>query len=275
VLAGYGVTGVSDLTATDRVEDLESLANVAARADFPLDLMVTGGPTLADTNVGIVRGPVKILIRDDALPSVEDVCVAMRRARRAGRNVAVHCVTRIAVLLAQAAWEEVGVTVGDRIEHGAVIPIEIIPWIRDAGLTVVTQPSFVVERGDQYLHDVDTDDVIDLWRCGSLLESGVPVAGSTDAPFGDPDPWQAIHSAVNRTTKTGQLLGSRERVAARRALAMFTSPLQYPGGPPPTITKGAPADLCVLRTPLADALSNPSSELVAATVVRSRMWTAQ
>jgi hypothetical protein len=48
----------------------------------------------------------------------------------------------------------------DRIEHGAVIPAEMVADLR--GLTVVSQPHFVAERGEQYLRDVAPEDLPDL-----------------------------------------------------------------------------------------------------------------
>lgn len=178
-----------------------------------------------------------------------------------------HCVTRIGLVLALAAWDEVGVVDGDRIEHGAVIPVELIPALHERGLIVVTQRSFVSERGDAYLDDVDADDVTGLWRCASLLERGVAVAGSTDAPFGHPDPWRAVAAATERTTPSGRLLGGDERLDADRALRLFlgtAGDLRRER----TVERGAPADLVLLDRPLVEALRVPSSDHVVATFGR-------
>ena len=83
------------------------------------------------------------------------------------RPVAVPCVTRVQLVLALAAPQEVGRRPGDRIEHGAVIPKECLADLR--GLTVVTQPHFVAERAAQYRSEVPAADLPDLWRLRSLL----------------------------------------------------------------------------------------------------------
>ena len=85
---------------------------------------------------------------------------------------------------------------GDRIEHASVTPPEVIAVMAHLSLTVVTQPAFVAARGDVYLRDVDPADRPDLYRCASLLEAGVAVGGSTDAPFGPDDPWLAMRAAT-------------------------------------------------------------------------------
>ena len=51
------------------------------------------------------------------------------------------------------------------------MPPELAEWIARLGLTVVTQPSFVRERGDSYLRDVDAADRAWLYRCRGALDA--------------------------------------------------------------------------------------------------------
>jgi len=180
-------------------------------------------------------------------------------------------VRRAALLLALAAWDETGSRPGDRIEHGAVVHPAEAGRIAAHGLTVVTQPAFVAERGDDYLAEVDAFDRLHLWPCAGLLRAGVPVGGSTDAPFGPPDPWRAVAAAVDRRTASGRVLGPGERLPASRALELFLGAPGAPGGPPRPVRSGAAADLCLLAAPLEEALRAPSAELVVATVRAGRL----
>lgn len=264
-LAGHGITGVSDLTPTSDPADLRALAAVATRPGFPVTVAVTGAVAIAALDVGLPRGPAKIVLDDARLPPLESLVATYTAARRAGRAIAVHCVTRAELVVALAAWDEVGARPGDRIEHAAVLPIELVDAVLGHGLVVVTQPSFVAARGDQYLADVDADDVAHLWRCGSLLAAGIGVAAGSDAPYGDPDPWRGIAAARDRTTPSGAVLGRAERIAARRALDLYLTPLDDPAGPPRRLAVGAPADLCLLAEPLRVALADPAAVTVRAT----------
>jgi predicted amidohydrolase YtcJ len=271
VLARHGVTGVTDLTPYPDPRDLDHLA--AAAAGLPQRVIATGGPELAGAPfpAGLGRGPVKLLLADHDLPLLDDVVDGMGRAHRAGRNVAVHCVTRTALVLALTAWDVVGVAPGDRVEHGAVVPPELLGRMAAAGLTVVTQPGFVAERGDQYLTDVDDEDPHGLYPCRTLLEAGIPVAGSTDAPFGDPDPWRAMRAATTRRTRGGVPLGPAEAVAPARALDLFLGPPDRPGGPRRRLFPGAPADLCLLTGPEPEVLGRRDAPPVRATVIGGRV----
>lgn len=265
-LARYGVTGVTDATPSTDLRSIELLA------DPSLAVRVTamGGVALATAAFppGIERGPVKLVIADHDLPSPDDVAAAITAARAAERTVAIHCVTRVALVIALAAFESAGSTSGDRIEHAAVVPPELVAPLSRLRLTVVTQPGFIAARGDRYLADVDAEDLPHLYPCASLLRAGIAVGGSTDAPFGPEDPWIAIAAAEHRQTPRGIVLGAEERLPRDRALALFLSPSSSPGGPVRQIVAGAPADLCLLGVPLVDALREPRSANVRLTVCR-------
>lgn len=267
-LSRYGVTGVTDLTPTTSLDDLAPVAEAATTGALPQRVVVSGGPRLAEADppAPLRRGPVKLVVADYALPGLDDLVRWMRRAHAVGRPVAVHCVTRGGLGLALAAWDEAGSLAGDRVEHASVVPPDLRSRMAARHLVVVTQPGFVQERGDRYLAEVAADDLPHLYPCRSLIEAGIAVGGGTDAPFGHPDPWRAIATAVERRTSDGAPLGVREGVSPERALALFLTPPEAPGGERRRVTVGAPADLCLLDGPLSQILEEPSSSHVALTV---------
>jgi predicted amidohydrolase YtcJ len=267
-LASYGVTGATDCTPASVAEYFDPLADAVRSGALPLAVWVTGGPEISEASPPppLRRGPVKILITDHAFPPLDQVCEGFAGAHRAGRAVAVHCVSRAGLLLALAAWREVGSVPGDRVEHASVTPPEAVASLKELALTVVTQPAFIAARGDQYLAEVELDDRPDLYRCASLQEAGVPVGGSTDAPFGPEDPWSAVRSAIERRAASGAVVGSDRGLPPAAALDLFLGPPEHPGGPRRRVSAGAPADLCLLDVPLRTALRAPSSGHVATTV---------
>jgi predicted amidohydrolase YtcJ len=91
------------------------------------------------------------------------------------------------------------------------------------------------------------------------------LGGSTDAPYGLPDPWGAMRAAVDRRTAGGHRLGKDETLSPEEALALFTSPLQAPGAPPRQVKVGAVADLCLLSRRWKDARTRLLTTDVAAT----------
>ncbi|MER5787434.1 amidohydrolase family protein [Streptomyces sp. NPDC001980] len=205
---------------------------------------------------------VKIMLDDRSLPTPTGLAATVAGVRP--RPVAVHCVTRVQLLVTLLALEQAGPVEGDRIEHGAVIPDEVLPWLRRLAVTVVTQPHFPVERGREYATDVSPDDRPHLYRCRSLAEAGIPPAAGTDAPYGTPDPWAVMRAAVARE--------DGEAVTARAALRLFLGTPEQPARPR-RLAVGSPADLCLLHVPLHEALSALSADLVRAAYVGGRAIT--
>lgn len=271
-LAAYGVTSVTDASVTTDDAAAARLAAAGRAGELPQRLtLMSGGPLKAPADGAFVVGPVKVLLDEHALIDLGDFIARIGEARDWGRTVAVHCVTAAELALTLAALEAAGGQLGDRIEHGGVIPAEAIARLKALGLTVVTQPAFVRERGDRYLAEVEARDQPDLYRCASLRAGGVPVAFSSDAPYAMPDPWAGIAAAVERTTRQGQSLGLAERVDAGAGLAMYLGAAGAPGGDARRIGVGSDADLCLLDVPLADVLSTPRAEHVRATLVAGRV----
>ncbi|MDV9171580.1 amidohydrolase family protein [Streptomyces sp. W16] len=206
-----------------------------------------------------VDEPVKLMLDDPTLPTPAQLARTIGEIRP--RSVAVHCVTRVQLLVTLLALDEAGPADGDRIEHGSVIPAEMIPWLRRLGVAVVTQPHFPVERGAAYATDLDADDRPHLYRCRSLAEAGIPIAAGTDAPYGTPDPWAVMRAATERD--------DGERLRPEAALRLFTGEPQHPARTR-RLAVGAVADLCLLHAPLRTALDALSGELVRAAYVSGR-----
>jgi predicted amidohydrolase YtcJ len=266
-LAARGVTGVSDASAHNGAEELALIASASQSGALPQRVQLLGSETLPEPTrtPRLTRGPLKVLLDDRDLPDPARLAQRLAAAHAAGRACAIHCVTRAELLVALAALEDAGARPGDRIEHASIAPPEALPRIAALGATVVTQPGFVFERGDDYLRDVDSADSPWLYRLRAFDDAGIPLAGGTDAPYAALDPWLAMRAAVERRTRAGSALGASEAVSPERALALFSGALADPGGQPREIAIGAAADLCLLHVPWSEARSQLSSELVAAT----------
>ena len=267
LLASYGVTGVTD--ATPRLDGETALALHAAQDEgaLPQRMLLLGAPLEAKQARGV---PWKVVV--DELVGLDPAGLVdeIRAAHDAGRPVAIHCTSRAETVLAVTTLVDVGPKPGDRLEHAGILPREFDRALAQAGVTVVTQPHFITERGDDYLANVEPDDHDLLYRCGSLVDVGVPVAAGTDAPYGQPDPWAAVAAAATRRTASGHVLGASERLSARRALDFFLAkPLDL--GRARRVAVGANADLCLLRAPLEAALTEPSSDAVVATVIAGKL----
>lgn len=267
LLASYGITGVTDTTPHNGVELYRTFADARARGELLQTIRVMGDATLdaVANGDGVVRGAHKFHLHDTELPEFDALCADIRRSHAANREVAFHCVTRTDLVFALSALQQTGVRAGDRIEHASITPPELLSRIAELGLIVVTQPNFISERGDHYLREVAADDQPWLYRLRGFLDASVPLAGSSDAPFGDANPWKAMHAAVTRRSPDGVVMGAEEVLTPEQALALFLSPLEAPGAKARRIEVGMAADLCLTHAPWQQLRKNLAATAVRAT----------
>jgi predicted amidohydrolase YtcJ len=261
-LLGHGITAVTDATPDLDARAISAIEQAMTRGILPPHVTLLGAPLGVPLpgdrgGPGPSSGPYKIVLADSGLPGYDELTGRIRAARAAGRAVAVHCVTREALVLLLAALAEAGPRPGDRIEHAALVPAELVPDLARLGLRVVTQPGFLPHRGDDFLRELPPDDRPDLYRCATLRQAGVPVALSSDAPYGPLDPWAVIAAAAARRTASGQVAGPGERLAFGQALGAYLAPPGDPGGAPRRVRPGMTADLVILHTPLAEVPGQP------------------
>lgn len=264
-LAAFGVTHVAD--ATPDPGSAAVVADAVERGELRQRVMIMAGGSPPPPGHHVIVGPVKLVVADHAPPDFHDLVTNISQAHGQSRPVAVHCVTQHALALTLAALDAAGVLDGDRIEHCAVADHAAVREIARRGLRVVTQPTLVTRRGTEYWDRSAPEDRPHLWRYRSLLDAGVRVAASSDAPYGDPDPWTCVRSAADRLTSSGRVLGPEERVPAMTVLRSLLSPLHDPAGPAREIGIGSPADLVLLDRPVADALREPDARCVRATLI--------
>ncbi len=270
-LAALGITAVTDATPDLTPEARAVLREAVRSGALPQHLHLLGAPPQEpepESGGGRVTvGPWKIVIGDSALPSLAELTGRIAEVHAGGRAVAVHCVTYAALALLVAALRTAGCRAGDRVEHAALVPEALIPELRGLGVAVVTQPGFLADRGGGYLDEVPERDHADLYRCASLVRAGVPLALSSDAPYGPLDPWEIMRAAADRRTDDGRIAGAAERLTPAEALGGYLAPPGDPGGAPRRVTLGSTADLLVLHAPLRQVLEHPSAEAVREVII--------
>jgi predicted amidohydrolase YtcJ len=263
-LAALGVTGMTDATPGYVQRDIETFAQARKSGELRqrLHCMAVAG---SRGTPEVSLGPAKMIL-DDATLDLHTLCRWVADNHADDHPVAVHAVTDSQLVVTIAALREAGVHPGDRIEHAAVVPGDCVADLADLGVTVVTQPNFVCERGDEYRAEIAVAQQDQLWRVASLLSAGIPVALSTDMPFGDGDPWAAMRAAVHRVTPGGVVLGAAETISALTALRMFQGRPDRPAVAR-RVAPGQPADLCVLAAAPDRVLAELDAGLVAATII--------
>jgi len=267
-LASYGIASFTDTTHSNTLATAGYFAELQQRDDLLQDVLLMGDASLdAMPAIGrLRRGAHKVHLHENDLPEIESFCGLIRDSHAAGRPVAVHCVTLTELIFTLNVFAEAGTAAGDRIEHAAIAPPEVVRHLAELKLRVVTQPNFIAERGDAYLQDVDAADVPWLYRLKGFLNAGIAVAAGSDAPFGNANPWLAMQAAVTRRTRGGNIVGAAEAVSPETALQLFCGDPLLPGAGESRIAIGAPADLLLLSQSWRDVREQLATARVVATI---------
>lgn len=147
-----------------------------------------------------------------------------------------------------------------RIEHCAVLDPELMRRIKRLGVIPVPQPIMFYDFGDVFLKDYG-DRCRYMFPCRSLMDMGVPVAGSSDCPVATSNPFMGMYEAMTRETRSGQVVAPEERVTLEQAIRMYTANGAYASFEEKvkgSLEPGKLADLVVVSGPITEA----SPELV-------------
>ncbi|MCU1482175.1 MAG: nfdA 3 [Subtercola sp.] len=147
-LSQHGITAVTDATPQVGRDYVEHVRRSVATGAPPVGVCLLGAAEAIPPGPGLSHGPAKILIPESDLPELGPLVDAIASHHAVNRSVSIHCVSEEAYLLAGAAWREAGVRPGDRFEHGALLPAYVLDELAAEGITIVTQPGFLADRGD-------------------------------------------------------------------------------------------------------------------------------
>lgn len=149
------------------------------------------------------------------------------KIHKLGFQVAIHAIEEKAVVSACSAIEYALKRLPrsdqrHRIEHCSQCSPTLSKRLASFGIMVVTQPPFVFYNGDRYLKTVPERQLKHLYPIGTLIKSGVKVAGSSDGPVVPASPLTGIYAATSRMTGKGGVVGPEEKISPLEALGMYT-----------------------------------------------------
>ena len=140
--------------------------------------------------------------------------------------------------------------------HGDFLSARTIAAMAQARIGLNPQPAIQWTLGDLLPEVIGDDRTERQWPLRDVLDAGVPLALSSDAPVMDPDWRRGVAAAALRESKaTGRVVGARHRITVLEALRAYTmggAHQDHADAWKGSIEVGKVADLCVLG---ADPLS--------------------
>jgi predicted amidohydrolase YtcJ len=168
-----------------------------------------------DDNLGLMMLP------DDALDDL------IWRGHRRGWQVAIHAIGDRAIELCLNGFERAQHRLPrddarHRLEHCGILRPDLIDRMKQLGVVAVPQPPFIREFGDGFLRHLGPQRSQLTYAMKTLLERGIPVAGSSDSPVSSYQPLIGIQTAVLETTASGEPFAPAEALSIDEALALYT-----------------------------------------------------
>ncbi len=183
----------------------------------------------------------------------EELRSLFQQARRQGWRIATHAIGDVAIEQVLSLYEELGRAGdggGDRIEHFGLPDAPQLDRAARMGIISATQSIFLRELGRNFLAAVPEKLFAKIYPFRQMLEAGLTVALSSDAPVVEDDsPLAGMHAAVTRATREGQEIVPEQRITAEQALYCYTMGGAHAAGQQHergSIQVGKWADLAVL-----------------------------
>lgn len=235
-------------------KELASAANILTEADQRLSWL--GVKRFADGSLGGHTAAMSDPFSDS--PTVgtyrlTDADDAVCRASVAmGGMVAVHAIGDRAVDgvldLFTGIVDEGGDAASLRMEHVSVINPQQVERFAELGVIASVQPAFLASEADWLLTRLGNERLPWVYPFRSMLDAGIPLAGSSDCPVEPPHPLWGIAAAVDRHgISPGEVLTPLE------ALGLFTDGAAKALREPEPLAPGSPADFTVLDIDIRDA----------------------
>ena len=149
-----------------------------------------------------------------------------QQAQEEGWRIATHAIGDAAIEEVLTLFEKLPpapANRGHRIEHLGLPTSSHLHRAASMNVMTATQAIFLRELGRNFLDVVPDTLLPQLYPFRSMLDSGMTVALSSDAPVVEDDsPLTGMHAAITRRTSDGLQLSPEQALTAQEALAAYT-----------------------------------------------------
>lgn len=136
-----------------------------------------------------------------------------------------------------------------RVHHAYLPTPDTLERMAKHQIPALVSTPFLRSLGESYVLSLGEERTARMMPFRTYLNAGVPLAGSSDTPVADHNPWVGMATALTRETVKGRVLGASEVLTPEEALALYTTGAAFGIGREHELGRLAPgylADLVVL-----------------------------
>jgi len=193
-----------------------------------------------------------------------------RSAAKQGLQVAAHAIGDAAVEEATKTVEREGLK-NLRIEHASLTPPDLIERLSQNKIPVSVQPHFIIT--DWWIvQRLGAERARWVYAYKSLIEAGITIGASSDAPVEPLNPWKGVYAAIDRGRNEGLPIfkaSPNEALKPEEALNLYLGGPMLRNSQPRRISEGQKADLVIVDA--FDVESIVKTTQVVATIISGRI----
>jgi hypothetical protein len=156
----------------------------------------------------------------------EDLRQLCQESHDRGWRIATHAIGDLAIDMILSVYESLGPHpkgFRHRLEHFGLPDLEQLRRAAKLGVISVPQTIFIHALGENFLEMVPDSFLARTYPIRAMLDAGLTVALSSDAPVVEDDnPLVGMYAAIARLTKHGRLMQPEQRITAAEALRGYT-----------------------------------------------------
>ncbi len=187
--------------------------------------------------------------------SDEAVTDAFKTAIKLNKQLIAHCngdaaADQLLKCACMAATADKIAALRPVVIHSQLLHPEIMPKLKEYGFILSFFPSHIYYWGETHVKNLGIERAERLSSLKSALNEGLIYTMHQDTPVLSPNLFKAMQSAILRKTKSGRLLGDKERLTALEALQAVTINAAYQYGEEHikgSLREGKLADLVILN----------------------------
>lgn len=199
-----------------------------------------------------------------------------KQAADNGFGIATHAIGDRAIDVVLNVYKQLRASTSNnlRIEHLGLPTTRQLAYMQANDIHCVSQPIFIKELGRNFAHHLEAKRLHQCYPYKSILDTGVNLAFSSDAPVvKDFNPITGIKAALHRKDGDGNVIGAGEIISLKDALKAYTiNAARADGNSRNTgsIETGKYADFIILNKTLCNTIDEHEDVHVTATYVHGQ-----